>query len=748
MTDAYYALGGTPVEDRSSLSERARALLVAVERHREFRLISVECLAIDGLVDELITVEVTCDGVPPHNDYGLQFRERLTLVVPTSTAAVPQVLALRKNFPRLAHQNRAAPDTPANLCLYFEPPRAVLRSWTPEAFLERILWWFVQNARGELHLADQPLDQLFFAGRDELVLPWDIDRYAPATEFVLLSQPPRPDGGHTLLLRPADQVDPASRTVNLISITLTPVQAGAVEISPSNLGQLSDSLEHRGAALLPAMSERFQATVGAAGVPARKEHPLTVVMVTIPLYRDVPEHIETLTRRAFLIDADPFAVGVACGALFKHEGKYFSAAGLLESTEDAAGWRSHGVTPVAVLRENDPQRARLQAGLDEPGPRITLVGAGSLGSALLHLWGRSGWGTWTVIDSDHVKPHNLSRHMALNHQLGRLKVYAVQELHEAAWRGAYPLHAIAADALDSDNKEVQTALRDAELVLDASADLDYPRLASTREQVPRHASVFITPSGQAAVLMLEDADRHIRLRTLEAQYYRAILQSEWGASHLDGHLGAFWSGASCRDLSTVLPYARVMAHAGLLAEQLPILLTSREGALRVWQRTSAHGDLLAYTLEPQHEKALPVDEHLTVYLDRGLEAELRHQREAALPNETGGILLGYHDLNVGALVLVAAIPAPGDSKSTPHSFERGLEGLKAIVEQAAHRTAGVVRYVGEWHSHPRGHSASPSSDDLYQLAHLTLQMGSEGLPAVQLIVGEHDLSVLTGAERR
>ena len=84
MTDAYYALGGTPVEDRSSLSERARALLVAVERHREFRLISVECLAIDGLVDELITVEVTCDGVPPHNDYGLQFRERLTLVVPTS----------------------------------------------------------------------------------------------------------------------------------------------------------------------------------------------------------------------------------------------------------------------------------------------------------------------------------------------------------------------------------------------------------------------------------------------------------------------------------------------------------------------------------------------------------------------------------------------------------------------------------------------------------------------------------------
>jgi hypothetical protein len=66
------------------------------------------------------------------------------------------------------------------------------------------------------------------------------------------------------------------------------------------------------------------------------------------------------------------------------------------------------------------------------------------------------------------------------------------------------------------------------------------------------------------------------------------------------------------------------------------------------------------------------------------------------------------------------------------------------VNEAAARTAGIVGYVGEWHSHPRGHSANPSPDDLIQLAELSLGMHADGLPALQLIVGESDIQVLQG----
>jgi integrative and conjugative element protein (TIGR02256 family) len=115
-----------------------------------------------------------------------------------------------------------------------------------------------------------------------------------------------------------------------------------------------------------------------------------------------------------------------------------------------------------------------------------------------------------------------------------------------------------------------------------------------------------------------------------------------------------------------------------------------------------------------------------------------------LPNETGGVLLGYHDFNVGAIVLVDALPAPSDSHASPGSFERGTSGLVSAVQDASARTAGIVGYVGEWHSHPRGHSAKPSRDDLIQLAELSLGMHGDGLPALQLIVGENDIQVLQG----
>ena len=77
----------------------------------------------------------------------------------------------------------------------------------------------------------------------------------------------------------------------------------------------------------------------------------------------------------------------------------------------------------------------------------------------------------------------------------------------------------------------------------------------------------------------------------------------------------------------------------------------------------------------------------------------------------------------------------------------GIAGLAEMVAEASRRTAGIVGYIGEWHSHPPGHSAAPSHDDLIQLVHLALGMSDDGLPAVQLIVGEHDLRVLQGVVR-
>lgn len=741
--DAYYEFQhATPLSDARELRiPRALELYDAVMQHREFCLIGLARITRDEASVECLTVEVTCDGVPSRNPYGLRYRERLALIVGTARDVIPSVLALRKGFPRLVHQNSYAPNSPANLCLYFEPTSTVLRTWTPASFLNRILWWFEKNARGELHLADQPLDHLFFASKYQLLLPWnlnDIRKNSP--ELVVARGNERTDGGLTHYLLPTIP-DRKVTTALLIEVNLPSILHGSVEVDPVTLGQLADLLTVRQVDLLPLLQNEFRSLVDANGKPVRRGKPFTIILLHIPICREEGSAPESTGQRAFLLSDDPFDLGVLTGALMLHENKFYSAEGLLgESTEQRAKWRNQPIAAMEILRENTPADARKQSGIATPGPIGVVVGAGSIGSALINLWGRSGWGQWSVIDKDYIRPHNLSRHTAQAHQVGLMKVAAVADLHLAMSNGASKINPIEASACDEKNEAVIQALKKADVIIDASAGLEYPRYASQKDSLPRHVSAFITPSANAGVVLAEDACRAYRLRTLEAQYYRAMLKHDWGRDHLKGNMGSFWSGASCRDLSMVLPYAKVMSHACLFAEHLPRLLDVSEPIIRIWHHGDERGSLAVHdvTIHSEHSKTLG---NLTVFWDMGLEQELRSFRNEHAPNETGGVLLGYYDFNVNALVLVAGYPAPPDSVATRVSFERGIEGLKDYIEEASRRTSGIVRYVGEWHSHPPGNDASPSEDDLFQIINIALAMGDEGLPGVQMIIGEHDLSI-------
>jgi integrative and conjugative element protein (TIGR02256 family) len=722
---------------------RAIALQEAMVRHRDF--VPAGWLRFPtraGAAREAVLVDVQTHGVPKHNAYGLKFQERLAIVVTDEPGTLPMVYALRKGFPRLAHQHQEPQGSPAQLCLYFEPTETVLRTWTPQQFLHRIQWWMEKNARGELHLADQPLDRLFFNSKYELVLPWNFEVLVnKGTEFMLVRAATRPDGGETLRLKP--KTGEAHATGLLVELKLSPIIGGAVELNPATLGQLEDLVLMRGSSLLCAMKPQFQALVHSQGATTRAGNAFTVILLHVPLCREEGVAPERIDHRAFLLTEDALEIGVATGALMRHEGRIYSAIGVFCQQQPTA-WRELPVLPLEVLNENTPKSARAQSGLaSDDDPSGVLVGAGSLGSALAMLWGRAGYGRWTVIDKDHLRPHNLSRHTAEADQIGQPKAEAVALLQAWADHDANPIKPLVASATDPQRSDVLEALRSANWVIDASASLDYPRYASTLENVARHVSAFFAPSASSAIALVEDAARSIRLRTLEAQYYRAIIRSDWGREHLEGNLGAFWSGAGCRDISMVLPYSRVMLMAGLLADDLPRFRAQEGAAIRVWNRRT-DGGVDVHDVPTFQERSFELGD-LQVYLDAGLEKDLRALRLGALPNETGGVLLGYYDFTVRALVLVAALPAPADSTSTAGSFERGVDGLKEAVGEASRRTAGVVGYVGEWHSHPRGHSAAPSSDDVFQLVQLALGMDADGLPGVQLIVGENDIQVLSGA---
>lgn len=726
---------------------RARALLDAAGRQRDFNVVQLLQRLNDGVPSvECLVVEVECDGIPPKNAFGINYRERLALCVFADTKRLIEVLALRKDFPILMHQNQGTPDAPASLCLYFEPAATVNRTWTPQNFLRRVQWWLEKSAEGSLHPAEQPVEHLFFATKFELVVPWNLGalRADPSLRFAIARCAERADGGFTCFMEaiPKDAAQRAG-TAAPIELQLEPVVHGFVERDPQTLGQLADMLTRRGTNLLPALHAALQLQVGDAGLPASANDKFTVILLHIPVSRTKGADSVAVSHRAFVLLTGALELGAAVGALFLHEKRYYKD---VLNAQSSNAWRDQCIFPMDVLSLNDAAAARRQSGLSDAGPNGVLIGAGSLGSAMLNLWGRSGWGAWTVIDKDHIKPHNLSRHAAYVQHIGQYKAAVAAELHDAAAHGASKVTPICADASDFTNAPVSSALNSSALVVDASTTLEYPRAASTVDAFARHISAFVTPSGNASVMLVEDTGRAIRLRSLEAQYYRAVIQSDWGADHLTANGRSFWSGASCRDISMVMPYSLVMAHASTLAEQIQVASASPDASIRVWQRDVARGAVAVHDVQLATERRMQLGE-FDLFIDAGAEAQLRDLRASGLPNETGGVLLGYYDFNIKAVMVVTCLPAPPDSTASQGAFKRGIAGLADAVNEASRRTAGIVGYIGEWHSHPRGHTATPSRDDFVQLVHLALGMSDDGLPAVQLIVGEGDMQVLQGTVR-
>lgn len=730
--------------DDAFLLDRTRTISAAIERHRDCRILGRLRNAESG--EEYLIVDIETDEVPPDNGNGIQYRERVAFCVPTDEMDLIDVRALRHNFPVLPHQNHTAPGHPLSLCLYFEPTISVLRTWTPQNFLRRLQWWLSQSAKGELHPSDQPVEQLFFTGMFELVLPHTLKDTGATLghKFKVYAPHVRQDGGVTLLYRDAEDPDVPLEIgdIECLAFTLEPVTHGRIEQSPATLGELVERLSSRGADVIERLKEAVVRRIGEQGANDEDDAKRTLFLLQIPICREEGDLPERLWHQAFVAEIGPLKLGVQIGALISHEGKYYSAEGVLGAKKVDVAHRNIEITPVDVLYENDRNTARTQSGLGTDDWAGVLVGAGALGSGLLNLWGRSGWGTWTVIDSDHVKPHNLSRHVAFTQQIGEPKAFVCAGLHSAVISDG-EMTGIHADAMELEAASISDAMKEADFVIDTSTTLEYPRRVSSRDDMPRHCSAFLTPDGNSAVLLTEDLDRKIRLRSLEAQYYRAIIQSSWGSEHLRRNLGMFWSGGGCRDISTVLPLSRIWAHTATLSEQISHFMKSNEASICVWERDSSRGTVHRFDVSVAPENQRAIGEY-TVYFDEALVSQLRELRSSELPNETGGVLLGYYDFNESAVVIVAGLPAPPDSVSTPTQFVRGVSGVADSVNQATERTAGIVGYVGEWHSHPPHHDAQPSRDDLVQLCYLTFGMAEDGLPALQLIIGEEDLQILQG----
>jgi len=460
--------------------------------------------------------------------------------------------------------------------------------------------------------------------------------------------------------------------------------------------------------------------------------------VVLPKTRNDGGPVEDHEIWCFALESSVRQLGTALGLWQEVDGQLGAVLGDRDDTK-GQDISVAVLNPCFALTRDDAARLNGRPVCDA---RVAGIGVGALGSQIVLNLARAGFGKWTLIDHDRLMPHNLARHALNGNFVGWNKADTVAYCADSITVEDNVFASLDADILRPGTKseEVAATLTSAEVIADMTASVAAQRyLTRDVNSSARRLSIFLNPSGSDLVIIAEDAARKFPLDSLEMQYYRTLLHDTELAEHLGAPGVTQRYARSCGDTTSAIPQDFVGLHAAVASRALKDILSDSHPFVGIW-RASADA-----TVRRVNVDVAPVIEfHFndwTVVLDRGLIDQLKRSREERLPNETGGVLLGSFDLQRRVLYVVDTLPSPPDSRERADLYIRGCEGLPKALEDAEARTAGMLEYIGEWHSHPAGASTKPSEYDLAAFSWLTKLMANDGLPAAMLIVGDTEIGL-------
>jgi len=723
----YYPLLGEPMEAGSLHLPKAVELVQVLRQPGVAYGRLVSCLRYQE--DEIIVVEVEPE-VPQYPVHEIYPVERVAIVFTSADTEHQVVLALRTDFPLVPHLHFGDEGMPRSLCLYQMSYADLKPTWTAAALLRQLQYWLSQTARGELHEADQALEQAFYAPTTRLVLPSAF--YAPDLSDVMAPVAVSFRStvlGKNVLVASATADAQLAQLAQLASFVYTapPQVHGVIQVQPRTVAALQTYLSPNDTRFTEVLRQHLNRLQEAPGFDSTQR---LLFIVRLPKQRTPTGHVEMVEVWAFISEGTLEDLGEDLGIWATHDG---SLGHLVPVDVTSTGLQSP-LSLISPVRAMTRESVAAYNGLLPTTTRYLAIGAGSLGSQVVNNLVRAGQGDWVWLDEDQYLPHNAARHYLPGNLVGLGKAQAMVTLLKSTYEQTN-LRAIAANVLRPATPQVADAYAAAEVLLDMSASVAVARhLTLGVDSTARRLSLFLNPTGSDLVLLAEPHDRSLRLDHLEMTYYRALLRQPDLQQHLLSHGQPIRYSHACRDVSVQLPQEQVALHAAIGARAVRTVVAEPSALVKVWH---ANPDLTvsAYNLEvPAFDEV--VAGNWTVVLPHTVVQDIREQRRQRLPNETGGALVGVFDTQYRRAYIVDHIPSPVDSHEHPTGYERGVAGVSEELDRISACTGRQVVYMGEWHSHPDRYSVRPSTDDANLFAWLQHEREADGLPAVMAIVGD------------
>ena len=676
----------------------------------------------DSQCDELeLDFEVV--GLPQYRLIPVRNIEPITIYI--SNEETLPIVTVRDDFPIVPHLNVHEDNVRKSLCYSDLGYHEIRHKLNGRFLLTCIENWFRKTSMNQLHRPDQPLEPFFPYVNNVIV--WNGQLGKPYFDKYIVED--REFG--KLMYQSSD-----GNYFAVFSLPVPPDFSNLIHNMPQTLLELLCSFKNYDTIItwltdllsivrFPKIYNKYFRQERNSLLACK-----VLINIAIPKQRTDRAPIETFDLRSFVIDK-------SLKDILTDYGLSLNGSKLEPSKHTGGNGANIAITPFIVHLAQSKLKCRCANLVDEADgeKHFSLVGVGAIGSHILNNCLRSGYGKWTIIDHDYFWPHNIARHVLTSNDIGYSKVKSLEKVASHIQSDS-DLVAIASDVFGKDNSVI-VAFGQSDIILDASASIAVERhLALDVQSDARRISCFLNPQGTATIMLLESVDRSARLDLLEMQYYRELLKNEKYSDHMSLPETMVYSG-TCRSISSRISQDNISLSAALCCKAIKLHTSNTNGEIIIW----------THATDTVEKESFMADKWITheqggwkIELSLSLLGEMRTDREKALPNETGGVLIGAYDITRKRIYVVYQVRAPEDSISSPTSFIRGCANLPERLKYIHETTLDNLTYIGEWHSHPSVNTQR-STDDVKLHKAIVGYNRENCLPGCMMILGTDNFSI-------
>jgi hypothetical protein len=373
---------------------------------------------------------------------------------------------------------------------------------------------------------------------------------------------------------------------------------------------------------------------------------------------------------------------------------------------------------IDLLSHNQPLTHKLASKISDNKidfkDRTVAFGCGAIGSKIIMHLARSGQTNLTLIDPDHISPHNLVRHTLFGDDVGENKANALAE----KIKNLYPFEKekiIGGPSFKEGLIYKKETFDIYSWVLDFTAsDAFFTKLVMLKNLHDCNvASASISDFGNLGIMYKEGEFRNPRIDDLQVYLYSLsenddIIQNWLGGEYLASSSNLLVQvGIGCNSETTILSDDKISSHASYFSGALKKEMTNNSKKGKIYLNRIIDKD--DYSIQTQVINVNPYkifqasnDSSWTIRFKDGIIEQLKQDFFNAGENETGGVFLGICNYKTKTIHITLSIVAPIDSQANSTQFIRGFNGLPKRIAEIEKKSGGQIGYVGEWHTHPDG----------------------------------------------